>query len=173
MKKTMTMLLVATAAVACAKHQKPASDASGLPPGRDEPVASAPMATNATRSVIVVSKGIQEACGLSGASAYFEFDSARVSTAGDGLLKKLADCFVSGPLTGEAMVLVGHADSRGSDEYNMVLGSRRAESVKSALQGFGLNGSAISTSTRGEIEATGVDADSWADDRRVDVTTGT
>jgi peptidoglycan-associated lipoprotein len=173
MKRLTTALLVATIAVACAKNQKPADPSSD---GSLEGTASGePTAVDderAATSQVVIDQSIREACGISDAEAFFEYDSARVSAAGETVLKRLADCFTTGPLKGESMNLVGHADSRGSDEYNMVLGSRRAESVKNALGTFGLSGHAVTTTSRGEIEATGSDSETWPHDRRVDVTLG-
>jgi peptidoglycan-associated lipoprotein len=67
------------------------------------------------------------------------------------------------------MQLVGHADPRGSDEYNMVLASRRAENVKAALLPMGMPESRVSTSSRGEMDATGEDEEGWALDRKVEV----
>jgi peptidoglycan-associated lipoprotein len=70
------------------------------------------------------------------------------------------------------MRLVGHADPRGSDEYNMVLGSKRAENVKSGIVTEGLPDAQASTTSRGEMEARGTDEASWAQDRRVDIVLG-
>ncbi len=173
MKRLTAVLLVATVAVACSKNQKPVEPSSSLSLQGDAP--SEPTALGddaAAKSHIVIDQSIRNACGISDAEAFFEYDSARVSAVADVVLKRLAECFSTGPLKGEAIRLVGHADSRGSDEYNIVLGSRRAESVKQALGAFGLSGSAIMTTSRGEMEATGVDSETWAHDRRVDVTIG-
>ena len=70
------------------------------------------------------------------------------------------------------MRLVGHADPRGDEEYNMVLGGRRADNVKSAIVQAGLHSSKIATTSRGEMDATGTDEAGWEKDRRVDVMLG-
>jgi peptidoglycan-associated lipoprotein len=67
------------------------------------------------------------------------------------------------------MNLVGHADPRGEEEYNMVLGGKRADNVKHFLTGVGLPDAQAMTTSRGEMDATGTDESSWAKDRRVDV----
>lgn len=85
------------------------------------------------------------------------------------VLAQLAKCFVSGPLAGREMRLVGHADPRGASDYNMVLGGSRADTVKSFLTMKGMVADHIATTSRGELEATGADEASWAEDRRVDV----
>ncbi len=171
MKRLTAGLMVATVAVACTKNSAPAhpaSDASASPAAAVE----APNSVSPDETQVVIDPSIREACGISDADAYFEYDSARVSEVGRGVLGRLADCFSTGPLHGKSMQLVGHADPRGSEEYNMVLGSRRAESVKAALGKFGLAPDVVMTSSRGEMEAKGSDTKSWAHDRRVDVRLG-
>jgi peptidoglycan-associated lipoprotein len=173
MKRLTAVLLVATVAVACTKNQKPLEPASGSSLQGAAPSEPTALDDDASgKSQIVIAESIREACGIADAEAFFEYDSARVSTAGEAVLKRLADCFSAGPLKGEEMRLVGHADARGSDEYNMALGSRRAESVKKALVAFGLCASVVTTTSRGEMESTGTDMDTWPHDRRVDVTIG-
>jgi peptidoglycan-associated lipoprotein len=125
-----------------------------------------------TRSNINISEDIKKACGISDADAYFAFDSANVRPQDHAILQKLASCFSTGPLKGHTMRLVGHADPRGDEEYNMVLGGRRADNVKSAIVGAGLDSSKIATTSRGEMDATGTDEAGWEKDRRVDVMLG-
>ena len=116
-----------------------------------------------------ISREIQQACDLSGTETHFDFDSTRIRTGEDGVLKKIADCFVGGPLAGRKMLLVGHADPRGDEEYNMALGGHRSDAVATALIARSLSSGQISTSSRGEMDATGTSESSWAADRRVDV----
>ena len=70
------------------------------------------------------------------------------------------------------MRLVGHADPRGDEEYNMVLGGRRADNVKAAIAGAGLDSAKMATTSRGEMDATGTDEAGWERDRRVDIMLG-
>jgi peptidoglycan-associated lipoprotein len=67
------------------------------------------------------------------------------------------------------MRLVGHADPRGSDEYNLVLAGSRADGVRIFLINRGLRAAQMATTSRGEMEAKGTDEASWAADRRVDI----
>ena len=67
------------------------------------------------------------------------------------------------------MMLVGHADPRGTFEYNFHLGERRAESVASFLNRKGVAQNRLDTTSRGKKDAVGTDEASWALDRRVDV----
>jgi len=67
--------------------------------------------------------------------------------------------------------LEGHTDERGSREYNIGLGERRAQSVKRALMLNGANTSQITTVSYGEERpaATGSDEESWRLNRRVEI----
>jgi peptidoglycan-associated lipoprotein len=65
--------------------------------------------------------------------------------------------------------LVGRADDRGTEEYNLGLGTRRAESVSTYLQRLGVPAHQLQPSTRGAIDATGVNESGWRTDRRVDL----
>lgn len=125
-----------------------------------------------TQSNINISDEIRKACGITDAEAFFSYDSANVRPQDRTVLKKLADCFMTGPLKGRELRLVGHADPRGEEEYNMVLGGRRADNVKSAIANEGMSAAKIATTSRGKLDATGTDEASWAKDRRVDVVLG-
>lgn len=167
-----TLLVWAAFAVGCAK-QAPEPE---TPPPAEKPAptpAPAPAAEkpgdDPQQSDVNISDAIRKACGLTDTEAHFAFNSAAVRDADRDLLKKLATCFTTGPLKGKTMLLVGHADPRGEDEYNMVLGGRRADNVGAAIKSAGLPENQLETSSRGELDATGTDEASWAKDRRVDV----
>jgi len=173
MRRLTTILVVGAVVWACSKNQQLLEPPSSISMEGDAP--SEPVAlgdSTSSTSQVIIAQSILEACGMSEAVAFFEYDSARVLPVAGLALQQLADCFNSGPLKGKTMRLVGHADPRGSEEYNMVLGNRRAESVKTALTALGLSGNAITTSSRGETEAVGTDAETWSHDRRVEVTIG-
>jgi peptidoglycan-associated lipoprotein len=159
---------------ACGSDPKPVAQAPSPPP----PAAEAPPPPEKagdvpTRSNINISEDIKKACGPTDADAYFAFDSANVRPQDKAVLQKLAACFSTGPLKGRTMRLVGHADPRGDEEYNMVLGGRRADNVKNAIADAGLSASKIATTSRGEMDATGTDEAGWEKDRRVDIMLGT
>lgn len=170
------LIVLFLAVSACADEKKPAVAPVA-------PVASAPntppvTANNpkpdddATRGNLNISDEIRKACGLSDAEAFFAFDSAHVRAQDEVVLKKLATCFSTGALKGREMRLIGHADPRGSAEYNLALGGKRADNVKSVIARQGMAAAKIATTSRGAMDATGTDEASWAKDRRVDVTVG-
>jgi peptidoglycan-associated lipoprotein len=121
-----------------------------------------------TSGSVQIDPRIARACGDL-PETHFAFDSARVRSNAANALDALARCFSTGPLKGKSMRLIGHTDPRGEVEYNLGLGQRRAGSVAGYLGGHGLSNSAMSTSSRGEQDATGTDEQGWARDRRVDV----
>jgi peptidoglycan-associated lipoprotein len=131
-----------------------------------------PPPDEATASNVTISADIRSACGISDIDAFFAYDSANVRAQDRAILKKLADCFSTGPLKGREMRLVGHADPRGDEEYNRVLGQRRADNVKSAVVEAGMTAGSIATTSRGEDDASGVEEAGWARDRRVDIVLG-
>lgn len=121
------------------------------------------------KSQINISDEIKRACGISDSDAHFAYNSANIRPQDEVVLKKLATCFATGPMKDKLMQLVGHADPRGDEDYNMILGGRRAENVRGALSTRGLSKDRVKTSSRGELDATGTDESSYFEDRRVDV----
>jgi peptidoglycan-associated lipoprotein len=155
----------------CASHHV-ASGASATttpaaPAHAVQPTAPAKVAMTA------ISDKIRKACGIADDSAYFAFDSSAVMHADIAPLNAIAKCFDNGPLKGRSLQLVGHTDPRGTATYNESLGESRAESVKLYLDEHGLASAHVATSSRGADDAKGHDEESWAHDRRVDVTLGT
>ena len=102
-------------------------------------------------------------------SARFAFDSVAIEGDAATALDALARCFVTGPLKGKGMRLVGHADPRGETEYNLALGHKRAGSVGEYLAKKGMEQGRIATTSKGEFEASGMDDEGWARDRKVEV----
>jgi peptidoglycan-associated lipoprotein len=125
-----------------------------------------------TSGTVSISDEIRRACGIPDDEAYFAFDSTTILTSDITPLDAVAKCFTVGPLKGHAMRLVGHADPRGSSDYNMTLGQSRADAVQNYLGRHGLGRAQVATTSRGALDATGTDESSWAHDRRVEVVLG-
>jgi peptidoglycan-associated lipoprotein len=120
-------------------------------------------------SRIVIAESILTACGITANDAHFDFDSSVVKVGDQNVLNALATCLSTGPLAGRQLMLVGHADERGTEAYNQTLGQQRADSVSQYLSGGGMRTDHLFTNSRGERDATGSEEVSWALDRRVDV----
>lgn len=177
MKRALTLLVLGTA-LGCGSDPPPPPKTAEAP--KEQLATPTPAAkTNnpkpdddASKGNINISDEIKKACGISDAEAFFAYDSANIRPEDKAVLTKLATCFTTGPLKGREMRLVGHADNRGEEDYNMLLGQRRADNVKGAVVSAGMTAAKALTTSRGELDATGSDESSWAKDRRVDIVLG-
>lgn len=79
---------------------------------------------------------------------YFTFDESRVLPEFAEQLEAHADFLVKNP--GTNVTIEGHADERGTPEYNIALGERRAKAVAQYLQNLGVSESQINTVSYGE-----------------------
>jgi peptidoglycan-associated lipoprotein len=104
-----------------------------------------------------------------GDTPLFAFDSAALSRADRHLLQEVAACVTVGPLAGHTLKLVGRADPRGTEGYNLHLGDRRALSVAGYLERHGVAANKLIETSRGALDAKGHDESGWQKDRRVDV----
>jgi peptidoglycan-associated lipoprotein len=95
---------------------------------------------------------------------YFDFDSSEMSYDMRNTLEQNYDCYQK---RGGSLRIEGHCDPRGTTEYNMGLGDRRARMVSKALNTLGVERSQMSVVSKGEEEAVGTDESSWAQDRKV------
>ncbi|GAC1459156.1 MAG: peptidoglycan-associated lipoprotein Pal [Steroidobacteraceae bacterium] len=100
---------------------------------------------------------------------YFDFDSSEVRGAGAELVAAHARYLAANP--GTRVRLEGHTDERGTREYNIGLGERRAQAVRRALMLQGALDGQLSTVSYGEERpaAAGHDEAAWAKNRRVEI----
>lgn len=96
---------------------------------------------------------------------YFEFDEFVLSEAARTQLQAALACIKS--VANRTVRVEGHCDSRGTDEYNLALGDRRAQAVVTYLKRLGVADARVRPVAKGEIEATGTDEESWKQDRKV------
>jgi len=96
---------------------------------------------------------------------YFAFDSAEVSSEMRRVMQNNYECLVK---RGGRVTLEGHCDPRGTTEYNMALGERRARMVQKLLTAAGLDRGQLRVISKGKEEATGTNEAGWARDRRVE-----
>ncbi len=102
-----------------------------------------------------------------GDRVFFDTDKHNVSAASARTLESQANWLNSTP--GFNIRLEGHCDERGTREYNLALGERRANAVKDFLISFGVDASRIETRSFGKERpaAEGSTAEAWAENRRV------
>ena len=100
---------------------------------------------------------------------YFDFDSANLTPEAQMVVEAHAQYLSGNP--GMAVVLEGHADERGTREYNLALGERRANSVSEIFQALGVAPDAIRTISYGEERpvSMGQDEGAWSLNRRVEI----
>jgi peptidoglycan-associated lipoprotein len=99
---------------------------------------------------------------------YFDFDSSEVASAAANILDGQADCLRSS--RGDLRI-EGHCDERGTTEYNIALGERRAHAVQRFLVSQGVAPSRISTVSYGEERPAvrGGDEQAWQQNRRAEI----
>ena len=117
---------------------------------------------------LVLSEQVKRLCPGLG-SPEFGFDSSAVKEQWRSTLQGVARCMITGGLAGRRVIFTGHTDPRGDDDYNMSLGGRRAASVRSAVETFGVPATRLDVTSRGEVDASGTDEKGWQRDRRVDI----
>jgi peptidoglycan-associated lipoprotein len=180
--KTMTVALVLAAAIGCSVgcSSGKGKTASTLPTD-DKPAAAAAKQTKPAPSVtgdqqvspgLALSGDIVAACGIKitgTANPKFDYDKDELSPEDRQVLDQVATCLTTGALKGKAVSLIGRADPRGTEEYNLGLGSRRSESVSAYLSRLGVQKTQLGVTTRGSLDASGTDEAGWQQDRRVDI----
>lgn len=128
----------------------------------------------ASRS-IGVSNELLEQCMVKMADAtavpHFDFNEDDLLGEDRMVLDAIGKCVMNdGPLAGRSLQLVGRADPRGTQEYNLALGTKRAGVVTDYLSRLGVTRDQLAPTTRGDIDASGRDEVGWRNDRRVDIT---
>jgi peptidoglycan-associated lipoprotein len=101
-------------------------------------------------------------------TVYFDYDRSSVRPDASQALKENAA--VINEKKWDRIILEGHCDERGSEEYNLALGERRTNSVKRYLMNLGIAGSKITTVSYGESRPAkpGHDESAWRYNRRVE-----
>lgn len=96
----------------------------------------------------------------------FEFDKASLTSASKKLIQENVEWMKRNPKT--KVQIEGHCDSRGSIEYNVALGERRANSVKDYMISLGVSASRLATISYGEEKplVSGDSEANWAKNRR-------
>ena len=100
---------------------------------------------------------------------YFDFDSAALSAATTMILDSAVDKFAKNPSAN--VVISGHADERGTREYNLALGHLRASAVADYMLARGIDGLRIKKVSYGKERPLlkGSNEAAWAKNRRVEI----
>lgn len=119
-------------------------------------------------------EGVDSAAGAEGdllgkRVVYFEYDSSLLTLEAEAIVQAHAQYLVSAP--GTQIILEGHADERGTREYNLALGEDRARSVANLMEAMGVSSSRVQIVSYGEERpvALGYDEAAFALNRRVEI----
>jgi peptidoglycan-associated lipoprotein len=170
----MKRILLLAILVGCHKQPQVKSVAS-VTPAKPAPAAAAETkpAPPAETPNLGVSGDLARECSLQIAhvdrAPKFAFDQFELLPEDREVLDKIAACVTTGPLKGRTLALTGRADPRGTEEYNLGLGTRRARTVGTYLERLGVQSTQLAETTRGALDAGGRDETGWTTDRRVDV----
>ncbi|MEK6606786.1 MAG: OmpA family protein [Myxococcota bacterium] len=96
----------------------------------------------------------------------FDFNESLLTQDATVTLAKNAECLKSAQ--GAKIRVEGHCDPRGTEEYNLALGDRRARGAIDHLGRLGVDTSRLRPVSKGKLEAVGTDESGWARDRRAD-----
>lgn len=160
---TILLLASATTLAACAKKAPEV-----LPPTPQDPATTTtqPITTTTTSGPSVGTQAhFAQAVGSS-TTIYFDTDRYNIDTQDAAALQAQAQYFARYPQV--TFTVEGHADERGTREYNLALGERRANAAKNYLVSLGVDANRISVVSYGKERpvALGSDESSWAQNRR-------
>jgi peptidoglycan-associated lipoprotein len=159
---TILLLASASALAACAKKAPEV-----LPPAPVEtPRPVAPTPPPSVSGPVVGTQAHFAAAVGSSTTIYFETDRYNVDTQDAAALQAQAQYFARYPQI--TFTIEGHADERGTREYNIALGERRANAAKAYLVSLGVDANRIAVVSYGKERpvALGSDEGAWAQNRR-------
>jgi peptidoglycan-associated lipoprotein len=162
--RTLLLALTCVAFVGCTKKPEDVrSDPAPTPVQEQAPVPTAPT-EDWTNVALLDSKEC-----LRARTAYFDFDAANVRGEAQEMVRCHARWLQNNP--NARMTLEGHADERGSREYNLGLGERRGNSVRDLLLANGARSGQLNVVSYGEERPTCTISDDscWSKNRRTEI----
>jgi peptidoglycan-associated lipoprotein len=168
MRKLMMVLIVLAFACgtilmmsSCAKKQIGTGEAAPVPkPGAPAPAASAPSTAGVDMA--------QDARAFEAEGIYFDFDKSEIKAEAKAILEKKAAWLRANP--SYKVKIEGNCDERGTNEYNLALGDRRAKAAQKYLNALGISMDRMSTISYGEEKpaCTEKSEKCWSKNRRDD-----
>jgi peptidoglycan-associated lipoprotein len=159
MSRTLVMATAIIALAACAK--KPPAELPPVP----GPATTAPVGSTGPSGPV---KGSQEdfVASISSDRIFFGLDQYDIDAEDQATLQSQAGWLQQNPAV--RVTIEGHADERGTRDYNIALGERRANAAKNYLASLGIDSGRITTVSYGKERpaALGSDEASWAQNRR-------
>ena len=166
--KLFTVLLAAAFLAGCPQNTIPDPDPTDTTYGADDDMGASTSGMDGSDPYGGETFGADPTAGELDMVIYFDFDSSEVRAADQDLVARHAMQLGNNP--GMRVRLEGHADERGSREYNIGLGERRAQAVRRMLMVQGVPSDQISTVSFGEERpvAFGSSESDYAQNRRVE-----
>ncbi|HEY5809800.1 MAG TPA: peptidoglycan-associated lipoprotein Pal [Povalibacter sp.] len=169
--RALQLILVLMSAVAlsgCPKKQQTLPDA-GATPSDSGASTSGSSGNDVSGGAMGADQQAIEALQRAGTVIYFDYDRAEIKSEYVGIVTAHAQFLNANPA--RKLRLEGHSDERGSREYNIGLGERRAQSVRRALLLQGVNETQLTTVSYGEERPAvqGSDETAYARNRRVEL----
>jgi peptidoglycan-associated lipoprotein len=186
LRLALVLALVVIPVVGCAKRPVPVAAApapASPPPGDNGAAAAAALARARADSIAAADLARRNAEALAlrqqtaraqevlGNVVYFEYDSFNINGDSEDQLRTKASILRSNPAL--QIRIEGHADERGSTEYNIALGQRRAEAVRTFLTGYGITPDRLATLSYGKERPAvdGTTESAYAQNRRAEFAT--
>lgn len=159
--RTLPLLLAASAALAMTACAKKAPQE--LPP---PPADTAPPVTGSTSTGVTPGSQADFIASISSDRIFFGLDSSDIDDEDRATLQSQAQWLLRYP--NKRATIEGHCDERGTRDYNLALGERRANAAKNYLAALGIDASRINVISYGKERpsALGSDEESWAQNRR-------
>jgi peptidoglycan-associated lipoprotein len=183
-RAVLTLILVVMSAAACSRRQPPPvvepaarPDTVGqgqraLDTARDRARQDSIARADAERQRLAREAGERDARvrAILEEMVFFEYDQSVIRGDAQQILARKVSVLRANPNV--ALTIAGHADERGSVEYNLALGARRASAVREYLEGFGIAGNRLEVTSYGEDRPLdpGSSESAWARNRRAEFT---
>ncbi|MCI0433115.1 MAG: OmpA family protein [Gemmatimonadetes bacterium] len=172
LRHALIITMAAGLMLACSRRQEPtAQPVQDTPPTRTTTgpdTDSLEAVRRAAEAERLAAEATSRARAILEEMIFFDYDDSSIRTDQQARLNAKVGILRANPNV--AMRVVGHADERGSLEYNLALGQRRANSVRDYLSGFGLDASRFATDSMGEDRPLdpGHDETAWSRNRRAE-----
>jgi peptidoglycan-associated lipoprotein len=173
----LLLLLVTLLAVACAKKQPPIARPTPPPPGSSTSVTPPPEPPPPVAETTVPPEPVTEDSIAAGSiddinrnsplrPVFFGYDASEIDAAGQRELEANAEVLKKYPTW--QISIEGHADERGTAEYNLALGERRAVAARNYLVSLGISADRVKTVSYGKEFPfdPGHNEEAWAKNRR-------
>jgi len=154
----LCVAVLAAMSTGCHKKKTPLSTDTGTKAGPERTTSGDGQPNVDLEKLLFGDSGLQK--------IYFDFDSSSLRPDALAALAKNADLIKQAP--GIIIQVAGHCDERGTQEYNLALGERRADAVRNHLIQLGVSGDRLVTISFGEEMPAlpGHDESAWSKNRR-------